>query len=62
MSTRPMDLIVGGKPVDVAYLNQGFSWKKYVPTVTKADKWITVQENYISTSTGQLRHSKISVS
>lgn len=51
-STRTVNVNDGGELVEVPFLKKGFPFKKYVTTVTKADKWIAVEENYIPTSTG----------
>lgn len=36
--------------VEIDSLKDGFSWSKYVTTVTLPDKWITVEEDYIPTN------------
>jgi hypothetical protein len=49
-ANRPVDPNDDGELLEIDGMKKGFSFSKYVDTVTKDDKWIEVSEDYIPTS------------
>jgi hypothetical protein len=57
-ANRPVDPDDDGELLEIDALKKGYSFSKYVNTVTKEDKWIDVSEDYIPTS-GDVQESYV---